>query len=337
MQLPQQFARRHTLIISGQQVRQLLGMDACIQAVEGAFRLHGEGRAETPAVASVRTVGGGFHVKAGVLGTAAGEYFAAKTNANFPANPAERGLPTIQGTIVLHDAVNGFPLAVLDSMEITAMRTAAATAVAARHLARRDAKTLAIIGCGLQGAQHLAALRLVRPLERVVLYDSDEAAARRLAGLAGEAGIPAALAPSAGEAANGVDLCVTCTSSTDFLLHAADVAAGTFVAGVGVDAEHKRELAPELLAGSKVVVDVLAQCAGFGDLHHAIDAGVMSSADVHAELGGVVAGIQPGRVSEDEIIVFDSTGMALQDVAAAALVYERARAAGLGVAVDFAA
>jgi ornithine cyclodeaminase/alanine dehydrogenase-like protein (mu-crystallin family) len=332
MQLPQQFVRRHTLIISGQQVRQLLGMDACIQAVEGAFRLHGEGRAETPAVASVRTVGGGFHVKAGVLGTAAGEYFAAKTNANFPANPAERGLPTIQGTIVLHDAVNGFPLAVLDSMEITAMRTAAATAVAARHLARRDAKTLAIIGCGLQGAQHLAALRLVRPLERVVLYDSDEAAARRLAGLAGEAGIPAALAPSAGEAANGVDLCVTCTSSTDFLLDAVDVAPGTFV-----DAEHKRELAPELLARSKVVVDVLAQCAGFGDLRHAIDAGVMSSADVHAELGGVVAGIQPGRVSEDEIIVFDSTGMALQDVAAAALVYERARAAGLGVAVDFAA
>jgi ornithine cyclodeaminase/alanine dehydrogenase-like protein (mu-crystallin family) len=107
------------------------------------------------------------------------------------------------------------------------------------------------------------------------------------------------------------------------------------VAGVGVDWEQKRELAPDLLKESRIVVDVLSQCAAFGDLHHAIEAGVLTTSDVHAELGEVVAGRKHGRESDDDIIVFDSTGMALQDVATAAMVYERAVAAGRGMRVTF--
>ena len=129
------------------------------------------------------------------------------------------------------------------------------------------------------------------------------------------------------------DICVTCTPSRVFLLDG--VEPGTFVAGVGVDSERKRELSPPLLARSKVVVDVLAQCMLMGDLHHAIDAGVMTTNDVHAELGQVVAGRRPARASDDEVIVFDSTGMALQDVAAAAVVYERALGRQCGVCVNF--
>lgn len=286
-------------------------------------------------MAAVPTTGGGFHVKAGLLSTDSGDYFAAKTNANFPSNPATNARPTIQGTLVLHDAGTGSPLAVVDSIEITATRTAAATAVAARYLARDDARSLAIIGCGLQGERHLQALGLVRQLSRVSLYDTNKAAARRLAERTAESGLPARIATSVADAVRDADLVVTCTPSREYLLYAEFTGPGMFIAGVGVDWEHKRELTPDLMARSKVVVDVLVQCAASGDLHHAIEAGLMTTSDVHAELGAVVAGIRPGRESPGETIVFDSTGMALQDVAAAAVVYERARDAGTSLSFEF--
>lgn len=325
-----------TLILTRSDVRRTLDLTACIDAVERAFRLHGSGQATPPAVASIHVPDGGFHVKAGVLGVGDASYFIAKTNANFPGNPLRHGLPTIQGTMVVCDADCGIPLALIDSVEITALRTAAATAVAVRHLARTDARTLAIIGCGLQGDRHARALSLVRQFDRVTCHDRDPEAARDLAErIMTELRLPATVAPSPAAAAREADVCVTCTTSATFLLGPGDVRAGTLVAGVGVDAERKRELDPHLLANSTVVVDVLSQCATFGDLHHAIEAGVMTAEDVHAELGAVVAGRCRGRSAADEVIVFDSTGMALQDVAAAALVYERALASGLGTRVDF--
>jgi ornithine cyclodeaminase/alanine dehydrogenase-like protein (mu-crystallin family) len=264
------------------------------------------------------------------------EYFVSKTNANYPANPSRHGLPTIQGTIVVHDAGNGTPLAVMDSIEVTAVRTAAATAVAARYLARKDAGALAIVGCGIQGLQHVRALGLVRQLRSVRLYDANESAARNLAdGLAAESAVQVRVAPSIRDAVGSADLIVTCTTSTDFLLHASDVQPGAFVAGVGVDAEHKRELSPDLLGASRVVVDILEQCAAFGDLHHAIESGAMAAGDVHSELGAIVAGLTPGRTSPGETFVFDSTGMALQDAATAVVVLERARANRLGIELQF--
>ncbi len=325
-----------TLILTRSDVRELLDMAECIDAVERAFRLYGSGEAPAPAVASVHVADGAFHVKAGVLPSGSREYFVAKTNANFPGNPSRHGLPTVQGTLVLHDADRGTPLAVMDSGEITALRTAAATAVATRHLARTNASAVAIIGCGLQGEQHVRAMSLVRQVSRLAFFDVNADAARNLAErVRKDWSIPVSVASSPPEAALGSDIVVTCTTSTEFLLGPDDVSAGAFVAGVGVDSERKRELEPALLERSKLVVDVLAQCAAFGDLHHAIDAGVMTSDDVHAELGAVVAGLRPSRESPDEVIVFDSTGMALQDVAAAALVYERALADHRGVSVSF--
>jgi len=325
-----------TLVLTGADVRNVLEMSDCLRAVEDAFRILGSGGASRPVVASVRAAEGGFHIKSALITVGETEYFVSKTNANYPANASRHGLPTIQGTIVVHDAGNGAPLAVIDSIEITAMRTAAATAVAARYLARESAGALAVIGCGIQGLQHVRALCLVRALRSVSLYDADESAAGMLAAfVASEQESPVRVSSSIGDAVKGADLIVTCTTSTEFLLHATDVQRGAFVAGVGVDAEHKRELSPDLLASSKVVVDVLEQCASFGDLHHAIEVGVMTAADVHAELGSIVAGARPGRTSPDETFVFDSTGMALQDAATAVVVLERARASGLGVEVRF--
>jgi ornithine cyclodeaminase/alanine dehydrogenase-like protein (mu-crystallin family) len=283
----------------------------------------------------IEVEGGGFHTKGGVLSLDRA-YFAAKTNANFPGIRARFGLPTVQGTIVLHDAESGAPLAVLDSIAISILRTGAATAVAARHLARADARAAAVVGCGEQGRVQLRALARVLPLERAWLFDVVRERSERLAAeLEPELGFEVTPVDDPRTAIGQAEVCVTCTPSREYLVGREDVRRGTFVAGVGVDSSHKRELHPSLLAASTVVADLLEQCATIGDLHHALEAGVLAPGDVHAELGAVVAGLAPGRTSEDEITVFDSTGMALQDVAAAALVYERALEAGVGTPLDF--
>jgi ornithine cyclodeaminase/alanine dehydrogenase-like protein (mu-crystallin family) len=150
-------------------------------------------------------------------------------------------------------------------------------------------------------------------------------------------GISAQSVADLGDAVKQSDICVTCTPSRQAYLGIGDVAPGMFIAAVGADNPEKQELHPALMAKSKIVTDVLEQCAAMGDLHHALNAGVVRKTDVHAELGEVVAGKKVGRESEDEIVVFDSTGMALQDVAAAACVYEKAQERGLGIRLSFAA
>lgn len=329
--------REPTILLSRAQVAELLTIEESTAAVEEAFRLYGEGKAPLPGVLGIHAEGGGFHLKAGVLKLTR-NYFAAKVNANFPENGARFGLPTIQGVIVLCDADNGRVLAVMDSMEITTLRTAAATAVAAKYLARRDSKGLTICGCGAQGRFQLRALAKLFDWQEVRAFDADATRATRFAReLAAELAIPVIAVANLSEAARQSDVCVTCTTSRKPLLSLADVRPGTFVAAVGADNPEKQELHPALMAGSKVVVDLTEQCASIGDLHHAIAAGAMKKSDVHAELGEIVAGKKPGRTSAEEIIIFDSTGMALQDVAAAARVYEKAATRGNTVSLDFAA
>lgn len=325
------------LLLTATEVRSLLSLDTCIAAVEQAFRLYGEGKAVPPGVLGMHTRGGGFHIKAGLLQLGR-NYFAAKVNGNFPANPAAFRLPTIQGVIVLCDADNGRPLAVMDSIEITALRTSAATAVAAKYLAAPGSQGITICGCGKQGRMHLLALARVRELKRAFAYDINHDHATRFAkDLTSELSISVTPVADLAAAVRQSQICVTCTTSHEPFLSFSDVAPGTFVAGVGADNPEKQELYPDLMAASKVVVDLTEQCASMGDLHHAIEAGMVKKTDVYAELGEVVAGKKPGRTSNQEIIVFDSTGMALQDVAAAAVAYENAEKKGCGVRLNFAA
>ena len=324
------------LILSRRDVLDLLTLPDCIEAVEGAFRLHAEGRALGPGVLAVQAVGGSFHIKAAGL---AGErrYFAAKTNANFPENPRRHGLPTIRGTVVLADAEHGAPLAVMDSGSITALRTGAATAVAARYLARSDARTATVVGCGVQGEIQLAALAAVLPLERAWVLDLDHGRAEVMAARAGERlGLHVEAAKDLEAALRASDVAVTCTPSRRAFVTCAMVSPGMFIAAVGADNQGKQELEPELVVKATLVVDVLEQCAEIGELQHALAARLMARDAVHAELADVVSGRRPGRTREDEITVFDSSGTALEDVAAAVAVYEAARAQGRGteVAID---
>jgi alanine dehydrogenase len=320
-------------ILSRRDVVDLLSMPDCIAAVEHAFRLHAEGRTLGPGVLGVPAGDGGFHIKAaGLVGERS--YFAAKTNANFADNPQRSGRPTIQGTVVLADASTGTPLAMMDSGSVTALRTGAATAVAARYLARPDSRAATIVGCGVQGELQLAAIATVLPLQHVWVMDSDPARAEGLAARARTSlGIHVEAVGDVRGAVGASDVCVTCTPSRSAFVSRHDVVAGTFIAAVGADNHGKQELEPALVAAATLVVDVLEQCAEIGELQHALAAGLMTREAVHAELGDVVAGRRPGRTRDEEITIFDSSGTALQDVAAAVVVYEKALASGRGTEV----
>jgi alanine dehydrogenase len=324
-----------TLLLTRADVAELLTLEECIVAVKDAFRLYGEGNAPRPGLLGVPVAAGGFHVKAGVLHRGR-EYAAIKLNANFPGNRKRWGLPSIQGLIVLSDADNGSPLAIMDSIEITILRTGAATAVAAASLARPRSTVVTVCGCGNQGRIQLRALLTVLPLRQAFAWDTDYRQAEALAAEFSPSlrvdpisvgGLQAALRKS--------DVCVTCTPAKAFFVRRDDIRPGTFIAAVGADSETKQELDPLLFKGNKVVADILDQCAAIGDLHHAIAGGIVSTADVYAELGEIVAGEKQGRAKDDEIIIFDSTGMALQDAAAAIVVYENALRAGFDRRLDF--
>ena len=323
------------LLLSRAEVERLLTPELCIGAVEDAFRILAAGKVPPPGILGMHAADGGFHVKAGFLALDR-PYFAAKLNANFPRNGERHGLPTIQGAVLLSDASNGTPLALMDSMSITALRTAAATAVAAQRLARAQCETALIVGCGGQAGAQLRALFAVRSLRRVLAFDRDPAKASALAAaLRDEQAVRVEPVRDLAPAARESDIIVTCTTSTRYFLTRDMVRPGTFVGAVGADSEDKQEIEPALMAAAKVVTDVTAQAASIGDLHHALAAGTMSLQRVHAELGELVSGAKSGRADDEEITIFDSTGTGLQDVAAAIAVYRKAVEAGAGMPFDF--
>jgi ornithine cyclodeaminase/alanine dehydrogenase-like protein (mu-crystallin family) len=313
-----------TRLLTKSDIAAVLPMSACIDAVEAAFLAHANGETIPPGVLGTHVHGGGFHVKTAGM-TTSRAYYVAKVNANFPDNPRLRNLPTVQGALLLYDAEDGSLLAVMDSAEITRLRTAAASAVAARHLSRPDSAVMTICGCGLQGRAHVEAILAVRPIQRILACDAHADAAASFAhDMRGAYRIDVQTVASPADGARVSDIVVTCTSSRHAILSLADLRPGTFVAAVGADSDAKRELAGDILAGTTVVADIREQCATIGDLHHAIAEGRMTARDIHGELADVISGRVPGRRFTEEITVFDSTGTALEDVAAAAWAYERA-------------
>ena len=320
-----------TLVLSRRCVAGLMTARDYFAAAEDAFRALATGRAAAPTPMHIPCEAGGFHAKGARMDDAGRGYVAVKVNANFPGNPRTFNLPTIQGAVVLADAANGAPLAIMDSVEITLRRTAAATALAATLLARPNAETVAICGCGDQARAQLAALATEFRLKRVLVWDIDRSRATAFAEeMSAHLTCPVTCVDALRTATLRSDMIVTCTTSRTAFLDVGDVRPGTFVAAVGADSHDKSEIAPDLMAKATVVVDVLEQCAVMGDLHHAINAGLMTTKDVSAALGELVVGQRPGRADEEEITIFDSTGTAVQDVAAAVRIYDRARTQRVG-------
>lgn len=324
-----------TILLRRDDVKALLSPLICIAAVEDAFRRAALGEVPAPGILGMHARDGGFHVKAGLL-EADTLYFAAKVNANFPDNAVRFGLPTIQGAVLLFGGTDGRLLAVMDSMALTAIRTAAATAVAAKYLSRPSSSTVLICGCGAQALEQLRALLCVRSASRIFAFDLDAAKASAFATAAGTAlGVGIAPVEDLQATMRESDIVITCTTAKTSFVTPNMVRAGTFIAAVGADNEDKQEIAPELMARAKVVTDVTEQACRIGDLHHAVAAGAMRAADVHAQLGEIVAGLKAPREGDEEVTVFDSTGTGLQDVAAAIAVYRRALEEGRGTEFAF--
>jgi ornithine cyclodeaminase/alanine dehydrogenase-like protein (mu-crystallin family) len=194
-----------------------------------------------------------------------------------------------------------------------------------------------VIACGAQARPQAEALAAAVPFARGLAWDIDAGKARGFVDAASRAlGIPFAPTPSLREATRAADVIVTCTTARAPIVGPDDVRPGAFIAAVGADNADKNEIAPALMALAKVVTDVTDQCLVMGDLHHAVRAGAMTHAQVHAELSDIVSGMKPGRTGDAEIIVFDSTGTAVQDVASAVVIFERARDAGHGIPFSFA-
>src|SRR5690348_3641657 len=200
------------LFLSRNDVERLLAPDVCADAVESAFRLHASGQA-VERILGLHARDGSFHVKAGLL-MAGHPYFASKINANFPHNREHFDLPTIQGLVILYDGVNGVPLAILDSISITALRTGAATAIAAKYLAREDARSALICGCGAQAAAQARAILAVRKIRRLYVFDKfRERAKKFVSDHSEELGISVIAAPDFADAVSECDILITCTTS----------------------------------------------------------------------------------------------------------------------------
>lgn len=323
-----------TIVLGARDVARFLPIRECIDAIAGTLRAHDAGRSRGPASSGFLLPGGSFHAKLAAIEDDGRVFVAVKANTNLPGNPSRRRRPTIQGALILLDGDDGRPLAVMDSIVLTSLRTAAVAALAAEHLALPDSRTVTIVGCGEQGEAQLRAMASVRPLRAGLAVDLDGEKAQAFAvRLSAELGWPVVASTDLAAAVAASDVCVTCTTAESPLLFAQHLHAGLFVAAVGADNPAKQEIDAAALAQSRVVVDSLSACAAGGDLHHAIKANFMTERDVHGELSAIVAGRIPARTSRDQVFVFDSTGTALQDVAAAVAVYRRAADAGAGLRV----
>ncbi|MCT8329592.1 ectoine utilization protein EutC [Albidovulum sediminis] len=254
--------------------------------------------------------------------------FAIKISPGFFSNP-EIGLPSTNGMMVVLSARTGLVQALLlDNGYLTDVRTAAAGAVAARHLARDDCRTAAILGAGMQAEMQAVALSLVRPVQAFRIWARDPGKATALCDRLRGRGLAAAPATTVEDATSGADVIVTTTPAPSPVLH--DAAPGQHITAMGSDAEHKNEVAPALLARATYVADRLSQTRRLGELHHAIATGAVPADRVFLELGQVIAGLAPGRSRPDQITLADLTGTGIQDTAIAALAFARARAAGAG-------
>lgn len=273
---------------------------------------------------------GSIHVKAS-LAPLAHDCLVAKVNVNLPGNPA-RGLPTIRGLLVLMDATRGTPLAVLDSAEITARRTAATAALAATHGARGGARVAALVGCGKQADYLVDAMIDALPgLADWRLFDLDVARSAALAAALGSRGLVARAESELVAALRGADVVIACTTATRPYLLPTHLRPGCFVAAVGADNPGKSEVAPACFAGARILVDDLDAALGGGDLAHAVRAETASRESVHATLADLASGRRRGREGADDIVIFDSTGSGLQDLAVALAAWRAAVECGEGL------
>lgn len=316
------------LILTEREVAELLPMREAVRLLEDSFRLHAEGRTQLAPrlVMPLSGVAGNFRIMAAVIPDLGG--FGLKT---LTGTPGKRAPEDTYFAVLYFDTETGALQAVMPGTHITGTRTGAASGVATRHLARTDAETVGLIGAGFQGRNQIAAVREVREIRAARIHDAAPEAAERYAAALAADGIAAVVVETAEEAVRGCDIVCAATTTKEPVVRADWLEPGMHVNSVGANAPVKREVESAAFARCRVVLDFREQVLGeAGDLMAAIRDGEFAADSIHAELGEVVAGRVAGRESPEDLTLFKSVGVAIEDVACAAFVYEQAKERGLG-------
>lgn len=311
-----------TLLFTRTSFENVLTMNDYIDAVELSHRLHAENNIIETNLVHADVPNGEYHIKTGgLLGDKS--YYGLKANGGFFNNRENYNLPNILGVIYLSDASNAYPLAIFESSLISKMRTAAATAVAAKYLQPEESVRLGIVGYGNQAETHIEALKCVCNICSIKISGRNVRKAKVFVDkLQGTLDIPVSY-DNIKNTCEDSNILITCTPSTEYLIEDDWVQEGTFVAAIGADSPGKNELHPMLMRKAKIVADIKKQVVKVGESQHAINQGLISDDDIYCELGDLVTKKKKGRTNSTDIFIYDSTGTAIQDISTAAYIYEK--------------
>ncbi|MEO0131895.1 MAG: alanine dehydrogenase [candidate division WOR-3 bacterium] len=321
-----------TLFINKDEVKELLTMEDTIKAVEQAFEAKGRKKAEMPCKVYLfyPKYNGDIRVMPSYLPEL--NISGVKVVNVHPDNPKKYRLPSVMATIVLINPKNGFPIAILDGTWITDMRTGAAGGVACKYLARKNSTVLALIGAGVQAETQLQAIVQVRPIKKVNVFDINERISKAFVKKQKKlfSSIEFYIAKSIKDCVADADIVSTQTPVRKPIVMKDWIKPGTHINAIGADAPGKQELDPELLRVSKIVIDDWEQASHSGEINVPLTKGIITQQDIYAEIGEVVAGLKKGRESDEEITIFDSTGLGIQDLTTAYRVYQIAKRQKIG-------
>jgi alanine dehydrogenase len=320
------------LLIPRRDIESIASMKEVIDAVEGAFRAKGLGKVQMPPKLYIKFPAGDFRTMPCYIPEVG--FGGVKIVNVHPKNPEKYELPTVMATIVLMDPETGKPLALMDGTWITNMRTGAGGGVAAKYLARKNSRIIGMVGAGVQARTQLMALNEVLKIEEVRICSRGREGSEKFKRDMEHINLNILIKEKVEDVVRGCDLLVTTTPVTQPIVKNEWIDEGTHINAIGADAEGKEELDPEILKRAKIIVDDFEQACHSGEVNVPLSKGIISKNDIYAELGEVIVKKKAGRVSEEEITVFDSTGLAIQDLVTATLVYKKAKKLRVGSEVE---
>lgn len=319
-------------VLDRETLKSILTMKDTVEAVEEAFKYFGLSKVKMPMRPAIKVEeynGLILYMPAYIGGMNA---LAVKVVSVYPDNPTKYGKPTVLGTVLLNDPETGDLLAIMEGGFITAMRTGAVSGVATKYLARNDSKVVGIFGAGIQARTQLMAVCEVRPIEEAKVYDIDKRAAKNYAEeMSKKLGVDVMVVGEAVDAVKGCDIIVTATTSKTPVFKGEWLRAGTHINGIGSHTPNARELDSTTIKRSKVIVDSYEACFNeAGDIIIPLNEGTITREHIYAELGEIVTGKKPGRTSDDEITLFKSVGLAIQDASTALKAFQIALKQSVG-------
>ena len=325
-----------TLLLNKNDVQAILTMDNVIAAVKDGYLAFQQGKIQQPDIVSMEMpeYNGETDIKS--CCNLLNRYVSVKIASGFYDNGKVNDLPTMIGTIQILDAATGAVLCIMDGSLITGIRTAAAGAISAEYLARKNSRTVCVIGSGTQARLQVYGLSRVLPIEHIKVYNHNPSSLPKYKeDVETELPVSVMICDTVEKALQSADIIVTTTPSKNFLVPAEFVNKGTHIIAVGADMAGKNELEPAVFCEAKIVNDSIAQCISRGETRNAVISGCIKKSDIYGEIGELIAGEKSGRTNDDEITIFDTTGMAVQDNVTAAMVYRTAVSRGLGTWFSF--